>query len=70
VVRTPEGSAVYLGESGKKRPPGAEAARLTVVVFSALGEEEMADTRTSKARSDIKKHGEFLRLAQQPETRT
>lgn len=54
MVRTPEGSAVYRGESGKKRPPSAEAARSTEVVFSALGEEEMADTRTSKARSDIK----------------
>ena len=54
MVRTPEGSAVYLGESGKKRPPSAEAVRLTVVVFSALGEEEMADSRTSKARSDMR----------------
>ncbi len=54
MARILEESAVYRGESGKKRPPSAEAARSIEVVFSALGEEEMADTRTSKARSDIK----------------
>jgi hypothetical protein len=51
VARILEESAVYRGESGKKKPPVAVAARSTEVVFSALGTEEIADTRTSKARS-------------------
>jgi hypothetical protein len=70
VVRTSEGSAVYLGESGKKIPPIAETARLTVAVLSALGEEETADTRTSGARSDMSWQEKFLSLVQQAEVRT
>jgi hypothetical protein len=54
VARILEESAVYRGESGKKKPPSAEAARSTVAVFSALGEEETADTQTSKARPDMR----------------
>ncbi len=54
MARILEESAVYRGESGRKKPPAAVAARSTEAEFSALGTEEIADTRTSKARSDIK----------------
>jgi hypothetical protein len=54
VAGVPKGLAVYRDESGKKRPPVTVVARLTEVEFSALGTEEIADTRTSKARSDMR----------------